>query len=383
MVSSFLRLQQVALGFDSSNLLTMKMDPPWFKYNLVKQTAPFYKRVIEEVERLPGVEAAAFNDSLPLAGQDVHEGANRLNIQIEGQSLDELQRNPYVNAQIVSYGYFRAMKIPLLAGRFFDERDREQTTPMAIISERVAENLWPGQDPVGKRLKLTGRGQNYHPGDDNATEPWLTVAGVAGNVRQRGVMSEPGMDVYVCDQQILSPESYIVVRTSIEPLTLTEAVKQAVWSVDPEQSVFDIKPMRQRVLNTIWQQRLSGIVLMLFAGLALTMAAVGIYGVLSYSIGQRTREIGIRMALGASSSVVLKMVLKEALKLILVGGGFGIIASFTLTRIMTSLLFGISATDPVTFLAVPLLLSAVGLLAAFIPARRAARVDPMVALRSE
>jgi predicted permease len=382
MITSLLKLQQVALGFDSSNMLTMKMDPPWSKYNLIKQTAPFYKRVVEEVERLPGVEAVAFNDALPLADRDVREGANRLNVQIEGQSLDEQQRNPYVNAQIISYGYFRAMKIPLIKGRFFDEREREQTAPMAIISQRVADDLWPGQDPVGKRLRLTGRGQNYRPGDDNS-DPWLTVAGIVGNVRQRGVMSEPGMDVYVCDQQLLSPESYIAVRATVDPLSLAEAVKQAVQKVDPEQSVFDIQTMRQRVLNTIWQQRLTSIVLMLFAGLALTLAAVGIYGVMSYAVSERTREIGIRMALGARGRDVLRMILSEAMKLVLIGASLGLASAFVLTRVMSSMLYEVSVSDPTTFISVPVILSAVALIASSIPALRASRVDPGVALRHE
>lgn len=383
MISSVFRLQQVALGFDPSNLLTMKMDPPWFKYKLVSQSTQFYKRVIEEVERLPGVEVAAFNDSLPLAGRDVREGANRLNIQIEGQSLDEQQRNPYVNAQIVSYGYFQTMKIPLLSGRFFDERDQEQTIPMAIISQRVAEYFWPGQDPVGKQLKLTGRGQNYHPATDDPIDPWLIVAGVVGNVRQRGVMSEPGTDVYVCDQQVLSPESYIAVRTKVDPLTLAESVKRAVQRVDPEQSVFDIQTMRQRVLNTIWQQRLSGVVLILFAGLALALAAVGIYGVMSYLVTERTREIGIRMALGACHRDVLGMILSEAMKLVLIGVALGIGLSFALTRVMVSVLYEVSTFDPTTFISVPLILSSVALIASCIPARRASRVDPLIALRHE
>ena len=228
MIKSFLNLSQTPLGFDPSSLLTMKMDPPWSKYNHVSHTAPFYKRVIEEVEQLPGVESAAFNDSLPLAGQDVREGTNKLNIQIEGQPADEQQRNPYVNAQIVSLGYFRAMRISAVAGRLFDERDGQQSALMAVVSHRVAETFWPGQDPVGKRLKLTGRNQNYRL-DSKEPDPWLNIAGVVADVRQRGVMGEPGLDVYVCDQQLFSPESYLVVRAKVDPLTLAQQVKQAVW----------------------------------------------------------------------------------------------------------------------------------------------------------
>jgi putative ABC transport system permease protein len=211
----------------------------------------------------------------------------------------------------------------------------------------------------------------------------LTVAGVVADVRQRGVMSEPGMDVYVCDQQVLSPESYLAVRTNIDPLTLAESVKQAVQRADPEQSVFDIQTMRQRVLNTVWQQRLSGVVLMLFAGLALTLAAIGIYGVMSYLVTERTREIGIRMALGARSRDVLGMILGDAMKLVIIGTALGIGLSLALTRVMSSVLYEVSAFDPTTFVSVPLILSAVALIASCVPARRAARVDPMIALRYE
>ena len=382
MVKSFLNLRQTPLGFDASSLLTMKMDPPWSKYNHVNQTAPFYKRVIEKVERLPGVEAAAFNDSLPLAGQDVREGANKLGIQIEGQPADERQRNPYINAQIVSPGYFRTMKMGLTSGRFFDERDQPQTTPVAVISQRVAESFWPGQNPIGGRLRLTGRDQNYRL-DSNETDPWLVVAGVAANVRQRGVTDEPGLDVYLCDQQLFSPESYLAVRAKVDPLTLAQQVKQAVWKADPEQSVFDIQSMEQRVEKTIWHQRLSGLVLSLFAGVGLLLAAVGIYGVMSYTVSQRAREIGIRMALGARAADALRMVLGEAMKLVMIGGAIGLAAALALARVMSSLLYGVSASDPATFIAVLILLAAVALVACYLPARRASRVDPMIALRGE
>lgn len=382
MVNSFLKLQQVALGFNSSSLLTMKMDPPWTRYKELSETAPFYKRVIEEVEKLPGVEIAAFNDSLPLAGQDVRQGTNKLNIEIEGQPPDQQQRNPYINAQIVSYGYFRTMGIPLSGGRTFDERDQSHTTPAAIVNQSMAEHFWPGIDPVGRRLKLKGRDQNYRP-DGDEPEPWFTVVGIVGDVRQRGVASEPGLDVYICDQQVFSPESYIAVRTKVDPMTLVEAVKQAVLKADPEQSVFDIQTMEGRVQSTIWQQRLSGTVLLLFAGLALALAAIGIYGVTSYSVSQRTRELGIRMALGASSGSILKMILSEALGLAVIGTCLGLIAALALAQLISSLLYGVSATDPFVFSGVALLLGVVALIAGLIPARRAARVDPMVALRYE
>jgi putative ABC transport system permease protein len=383
MMQSFSRLQRVEMGFDPNRLLTMKMDPPWSKYGVVEQTAPFYRRVVEEVERIPGVEAVAFNDSLPLGGQDVREGANKLTVEIEGQSRSEQERNPYVNAQIVNHGYFRAMKIPLSAGRFFDDRDRMQTERVVVISERLAERFWPGQNPLGRRIRLGRRSENYrHDGNTNE-EPWHVVTGVSGNVRQRGMLSEAGLDVYLCDQQEFSPESYLAVRATVEPLMLAEAVKRAVWKVDPEQSVFDIQTMEQRVLNTIWQQRLAGVVFTLFAGLALALAAVGIYGVMSYAVSQRAREIGVRMALGARVPDVLKMVLGEGLKLTLIGVAIGLIVALVMAQLMKSLLYGVGAIDPLTFVGAPALLAATAMVACWIPARRAAKTDPMIALRAE
>jgi predicted permease len=383
MITSLLRLRQTPLGFDGRRLLTMKIDPPWAKYRELGQIALFYKRVIEEVERIPGVEAAAFNDSLPLAGQDVREGANKLTVEIEGQARDEKTRNPFVNAQIVSPGYFRALKIPLAQGRFFDGRDHEKTAPTAIISERLAARFWPGRQPIGKRLRLGGRGQNFQPGESMRVEPWLTVAGVAGDVRQRGVASEAGLDVYVCDQQDYAPESYLAVRAAVDPLTLVQQVKQAIWRADPEQSAFDMWTMEQRILQAIWQQRLTGLVFTLFAALALTLASVGIYGVMNYLVNQRAREIGVRMALGARGLDALRMVLGEAMKLVAIGGAIGLAAALALTRVMASLLYGVSANDPATFIGVLILLASVALVACYLPARRAARVDPVVALRSE
>lgn len=380
---SVVRLQQVALGFDSTNLLTMKMDPPWAKYLDLHQQAHFYKRVLEEVQTIPGVERVGFNDSLPLAGQDIREGSNKLSIQIEGQQLQEEQRNPYVNAQIVSQGYFATMKIPLIRGRFFEAVDHEQTTPVAIINEQLAEQLWPKGDAIGKRIRLIGRGENFQPGDGPYENPWLTIAGVVGNVRQRGMMSSPGLDVYVSDQQILSPESYLVVRSSVAPLTLVENVKKAIWRVDPEQSVFDIQTMHQRILNTVWQHRLSGIVLMLFAVLALTLAAVGIYGVMNYIVGQSTREIGLRMALGAEARDVQRMYIGKGLKLVGIGVTIGIVGAIASARLIASLLFGVTSTDPILLAAVAVLLVIVAMIACYLPARRAAHVNPLSALRSE
>jgi putative ABC transport system permease protein len=258
-----------------------------------------------------------------------------------------------------------------------------QSQRVVIISQRLAELFWPGQDPIGRRIRLGRRSENYRLDGATNEEPWNVIAGVSGNVRQRGVRSDAGLDVYLCDQQEFSPESYLAVRAKVEPLALAEAVKRAVWKIDPEQSVFDIQTMEQRVLNTIWQQRLAGVVFALFAGLALALAAVGIYGVMSYSVNQRTREIGVRVALGARFPDVLKMILGEGLKLILIGVAIGLIVGLAMAQLMKSLLYGVGAIDPLTFVGAPALLAVTATIACLIPARRAAKTDPIVSLRIE
>lgn len=383
LLQSFARLQQTQLGFDSQNLLTLKIDPPWSRYKYVHQTAPFYRRIVKEIERIPGVTTVAWNDSLPLAGQDVRAGANKLTFEIEGQPRDQQEQNSYVNAQIVNHDYFAALRIPLAQGRAFTAHDDQDSTRVAIISEQLAARYWPNQSPLGRRIRLGQRNQNYRPADAPQEDPWYEIAGVVGNVRQRSVTAEAGLDVYLCDQQEFSPESYLAIRATVPPLALAEAVKQAVWRVDPEQSVFDIRTMDERVLNTIWQQRLTGVVFALFATLALVLAAVGIYGVMSYAVSQRTNELGIRMALGAQPRDVLKLVVGEGLQLALLGTGVGLICAFALSRMAKHLLFGVSASDPLTFAGVALLLLLVVLAACYVPARRAMRVDPLTALRSE
>lgn len=382
-MASFYNLQRVDLGFESEQLLTLKMDPPWFKYKLVSQTAPFYRRVIEQISNIPGVEGAAFNDSLPLAGQDVREGANRLNIEIEGQSSPDKEHNPYVNAQIVSKEYFHTLRVTLVRGRCFDQRDQINTTLVALVSERAAERFWSTRDPIGQRFRLTGRPQNYRPDGGDQTDPWLSVVGVVGNVKQRGIETGPGLDVYVSDQQLFSPESYVAIRTRLKQESLLPQVKRAIWSVDPEQSVFDVHTMDERVQRTIWQQKLAGVAFGIFAGIAMILAGVGIYGVMSYNVSQRTREFGIRMALGAEPRSIVRTVLKEGFVLTLNGIVCGTLGAVLIIRLLRSSLFGIAAANPAIYVLVTLALAVLSLSACYLPARRALILDPSAALRNE
>jgi predicted permease len=392
LVQSFRRLQQTGAGFDASHLLTLQIDPPYSRYNKVEQTAPYYRRVIAEIESLPGVESAAVNDSLPLSFQEAQGSANRTVGYIEGQSIEEQQRAPYVNLQIVSPGYLRAMKIPLLRGRAFDEYDIANSTMVALVSERMVASLWPGQSAqaaIGARVRLSKLGSNYNPlvaidpqQTQAAAEPWFTIVGVTGNVKQANLAGDAGLDLYVSTEQFFAPEAFVVVRAKGDALSLLALIARAIAGIDPELGVYDVALMQERLNDTIWRQRLTGILFAVFAALALLLASVGVYGVMSFAVGQRTREMGIRMALGAHPRDVMRLILSAGLKLALAGAGIGLLCALLLARAVSHLLYGVSANDPLIFFGVALALMSVALLACWFPARRAMRVDPIVALKN-
>jgi putative ABC transport system permease protein len=265
------------------------------------------------------------------------------------------------------------MGIPLVRGRDFSEQDKADSARVVIVSEKTARHFWPGENPIGKRLK---------PGSTSRNIPWIEIIGVVKDVRQNDFVSEPKMQMYMPYQQLNSfAPNALVVRTNVEPLSLAAAVRNAIWAVDKDQPVSNLRSMDEIVSEAVARQRFSMLLLGIFAALAMVLAAVGIYGVMSYSIAQRTREIGLRIALGAQKSDVLKMILRQGLRFVAAGLAIGLAASFVLTRVMASLLFGISATDPATFVAISLVLIAVALLASYIPAVRAMKIDPMLALR--
>jgi putative ABC transport system permease protein len=375
MVKSFLRLRQVDLGFNPDRLLTFRVALPWSAYSGEKSIR-FYDQLIVGLRALPGVETVAANSNLPLSGEGEYA---RQTIMIEGQSLDDQQRNPHVIEQRVSPDYFRLMGIQLVNGRSFNEQDRVTATPVAIVSQRMSERFWPGQDPIGKRLRVGRPGA----GQDSPDSMWLTVTGVVRDVRHEQVAEEPGLALYRPYAQAVTNNQYVLVRASVDPMTVAEAATRAVWAVDPNQSTFNVRTMKQRIAETVWQREASSTLFVSFAALALILAAIGIYGVISYTVGQRTREIGIRIALGARRQDVLKMVLGDAMKLAAMGGVVGLLAASALTRLMTGLLYQVSPTDPWTFAIVSLALAGVALAAGYLPARRATKVDPMVTLRQE
>jgi putative ABC transport system permease protein len=267
------------------------------------------------------------------------------------------------------------MGIPIIRGRDFTDQDKADAKNVVVISEKTAQHFWPGQDPIGRRLK---------PGSSTSNTPWHEVIGIVKDVRQNDFIAAPKMQMYFTYRQLkdLAPNA-LVVRTSIEPLSLAASVRDAIWSVDKDQTVADIDTMEHIVAEAVARQRFSMLLLGLFATLALLLASVGIYGVMSYSVAQRTHEIGIRIALGARRGDVLQMTIKQGLKLVAAGMVVGLTAAFLLTRVLQTLLFGIGATDPITFLGISFVLLAVAIFASYLPALRATKVDPIIALRAQ
>ncbi len=284
---------------------------------------------------------------------------------------------PFAIYRVVNPDYFRAMGIPLQRGRVFDTRDSAESTPVFLVNRRLAEQFWPGEDPTGKRLKV---------GPADSPNPWVTIIGVVGDVRQAGLYGEQLAELYAPYAQErrswMSPRD-LVVRTSGDAASVAGAVREAVWKVDKDQPVSNVRTMDEVFAAAVSRERFQTLLLALFAALALVLACVGLYGVISYAVARRTHEIGVRMALGAQPGDVLRLVLRQGMTLTFAGLVFGIAGALAVTRVMTDLLFGVTATDAVTFISVGALLIVVAFLACYVPARRATKVDPLIALRYE
>jgi putative ABC transport system permease protein len=368
LVRSMVRLLNVDPGFNAENLLTMRLTLAGEAYNEPRRMA-FYDECLARVGALPGVRAAALTLSLPIDGSfwnSVFIAADK-----PVPPRPNLPNSAYTP---VSANYFEAMGIRLLKGRGFNSADRGDSAKVVVINETLARRIWPGEDPIGKRVKQ---------GWPESQAPWREVVGVVADVKLNGLERDTPMQTYMPLVQEPWRQVGLAVRTVGDPLNAANAVEGAIHSIDKDLPVSTIRSMEQLLGISLAQRRLTMTLLLSFAALALLLASVGIYGVISYSVRQRTRELGIRMALGAKRRDVLKMILAQGLKLALIGVAIGLLTAFALTRWMETLLFNVRPADPLTFAVIPAVLLLVALIACWIPARRATKVDPMVALRCE
>lgn len=364
LIRSFVQLQNTNPGFDAHNVLTMRVDLPREKYPNQEKAGNFFAQLEDRVEGLPGVETVGLVTELPLSGQP-----NDVPFSIEGRPPASPEQRLGADFRRVNQQYLKSLRIPLLRGRNFTEQEARESARVVIISELLATQIFPDEDPLGKRLVMAF--------DEKAFE----IIGIAGDIRHRSMEAKPLPAMYL--PTIQTPWMNLVIRTQADPANLTAAVRKEVQAIDRDQPVAAVRTMDEWVNTSVAAPRYRTALLGLFALVALLLASTGIYGVMSYSVSQRTHEIGVRMALGARQMDVLKLVVRQGMTLVLVGVGLGLMGAIALTRVMSSLLFGVTAKDPVTFVAVAALLTLVAFVACYLPARRATKVDPLEALRYE
>lgn len=369
LMRTVLRLQNVDTGFNAHNVLSMNIGLPAVKYPKPEDRVSFFKQTTDRIAALPGVKAAGTTSVVPLS--DNFDGRGLLVEDHPKPRGEEIT----VDLYITSPGYLKAMEIPLLAGRAITEQDLTDAPNVLLINKTMAGQLWPGQNPIGKRVKF--------PGSEERPQPWRTVVGIVSDVSQYGLDKKPPMQIYVPLPQFPTSFNSIVVKTEGDPASLISAVRREILAVDKDQAVFNLTTLEQLHGESILLRRFFMVLLLVFAAVALVLAAVGIYGVMSYVASQRTHEIGIRMALGAQAKDVLKLIISNGMILALIGVGVGLAGAFALTRLLASLLFGVTTTDTLTFVGVSVGLIAVAMVACYIPARRATKVNPLVALRYE
>jgi predicted permease len=369
LIKSLVRLRNVDPGFNSEKLLTMAISLPSSRFPDGPSQASFFRRLAERVESAPGVESAGFTSVLPLGKNFDGRGlAIEDHPKPRGQELS-------ADIYVVTPGYLKAVGIRLLRGRMLEEQDSQSSPLAALINETMARELWPGQDPLGRRIRFPGR--------EGEAPPWRSIVGVVADVKQYGLDKQSSMQFYLPEDQFPFQSGSLVVRAKTDPAALTGTVRGEVHAMDADLAIYDVATMDQLLSDSMSLRRFSMILLAIFAAVALTLAAIGIYSVISYSVTQRTHEIGVRMALGAASGDVLRLVMAEGMLTAGIGAAAGLFGSVFLTRFIASLLFGVSATDPATYAVIVAMLFAVALLACYIPARRATGTDPMVALRYE
>jgi putative ABC transport system permease protein len=371
MIRSLQNLYHLDPGFRADHVLVLHTPLPHEKYKAFTTRTAFYDQVLAKVENLPGVVAAGYTTWIPLTNP-----GGAMGVTLEGKPDPAPGHALIPNVRIISKDYAPALGMKLIEGRLFEQGDGFGKPFVALINQTLARNYWPGENPVGKRFKTGGY---------SGKSPWITVAGIVGDIHQAGLDIPARAEMYFPYQQQddgFDPE-FLAVRTSGDPMALAEIVRQQIWSVDKEQPVAGVMPLEDLVDENLSSRRMQASLLGGFAGLALLLVTLGIYAVLSFAVTQRTQEIGVRVALGAQPRDVLRMIFSQGFKLFLIGAAIGLAAAFALSRALVHLLYGVSAYDPASFAMVTILLAVVALVACYIPARRATRVDPLVALRYE
>jgi predicted permease len=372
LIRSYQRITGANPGFDAENVLSLRLSLPSSRYNNPEAVSSFYKQLDERVRALPGVENVGTNYSIPLSSVAFAWEP----ITVDGYVPNAPGEDLIISSSgYVSPDYFRAMGIPLLKGRYFDEHDKKGAQEVVIVDDKFAERFWPNEDPLGKRMRRGDSG------------PWRTVVGVVADEKEYGVESEPPITAYYPVEQFNIGSRFLVARTSGDPAEMTALVKEEIRAIDPELPAYDVYTMEQRLHDSLARRRFSMTLLGVFAAFALILAAIGIYGVMTYWVNQRTHEIGIRMALGAEARDVMRLLLKQGLALAALGISVGLVGTLALTYFyrerLSTLLYQITANDPITLGVISLVLLLVALAAIFVPARRATKVDPIVALRYE
>ena len=372
LVHSFARVRNVEPGFDARGLLTLRLALPDSRYTTFEKGDRFFDTLFAALRERPGVDAVAAANALPFSGV----GGSRT-FHVEGREPKRPEDQPEEQLRIVTDGYFQAMRIPVVKGREFTDRDRSSAPRVAVVNEALARKHWPGADPIGRRVAFS-----------RAEPHWYEVVGIVANIKHRGLDAADRPEIYVPYRQPLFANwtvrpMQIVVRTTGDPLIAASTVRREVARIDPEQPISDVRTMDDRIGRSLAGRRFNMILLALFASLALTLAGIGIYGIVAYAVTARTHEIGVRLALGAQRRDVMAMIVAQGMAVTAAGLALGAVSALLLARLMTSLLFGVSAADPITFAGIPLLLAAVSFVACCVPAWRATRVDPLVALRTE
>jgi putative ABC transport system permease protein len=371
MMKGLYRLMAVDSGFRPERVLKMETSLRTTQYEKDSAVISFWQQTLDRVRALPGVESAAIGTSVPLTDQH-----SRTDITVEGMALPKPGSFPHPDIHIVSSGYEKTLGVRLLRGRGFTDADQENLPRVAMVNDLVAQRLFPGLDPVGKRFTFGRMGNGRAP-------KWITIVGVVADTKMYGLANPARLEVYVPFRQVPSNDMALLVKTAQEPSALVSAIRTVVNAIDKEQPIFRVATMEEVVNASVSTPRFTLVLLGLFSGLALVLAAIGIYGVVSYSVAQRTREIGIRMALGAQPRDVLRLFLSQGGRISSAGIVIGTVASLGLTRLMSNLLYSVSVVDPATFAVVTIVLALVAMAACYIPARRTLRVDPLIALRHE